>query len=114
MRAKDTDVQAGDHPNSIRYPGKQGGDPSLGARGTQASGAGTQVSKMGPKVQGTSGSTRTWQEFIRAMPGLRVVVGSEEVGDDDGASWHRDTPNTRTGQGAAGMDWDRLECAESQ
>lgn len=29
IRAKDTDVQAGDHPNSIRYPGKQGGDPSI-------------------------------------------------------------------------------------
>ena len=50
-------------------------------------------------------SGRTGQEVLGVVPGVGVLMGSQEVGDQDGASRHRDVPDAGMGQGGTGMYW---------
>lgn len=56
-------------------------------------------------------SGRTGQESLGVVPGVGVLLGSQEVGDQDGASRHWDAPDTGRRQRGVGMYWDLLGSA---
>lgn len=53
-------------------------------------------------------SRRTGQESLGVVPGVGVLLGSQEVGDQDGAGRHWDAPDTGRRQRGVGMYWDLL------
>lgn len=42
----------------------------------------------------------TWQEDLWVLPDVGVLLGCQQVGDQDSASHHREPPKTGRGQGA--------------
>lgn len=107
-------------PSTQEGPQHPGGDPSTQKgpqhlegtlaprKGPTPKGSGDPSTQEGPQHPGGPQVTR--QEGLGVVPGVRVLVSSQEVGDQDGASRHRDAPDTGREQGGAGIYWDRLGC----
>lgn len=88
-------------PSTQKGPWHPEGDPST-QDGTHPKGLRGPQHLGGPRV--------TRQEGLGVVPGVRVLVSSQEVGDQDGAGRHRDAPDTGREQGGTGIYWDRLGC----